>query len=186
MTRRLCVLAILLCVSRPALAQEAGQTGLTIGFPGAIGMIFHVSEGVAVRPDFTFSRSSSDNGCQAAQQHGVELRRRRQRTFLHRDGARPRWYLLQSSFRLLAFQQRQRRDSATVASTSHSNTYQYSGSFGLQYMPVRRFGVYGEAGVQYSRSDSVFTAGSPSTSSGKSTGSSVGTRAGIGLVWYFD
>ncbi len=61
MTRRLCVLALLLCVSRPVLAQEAGQTGLAIGFPGSIGIIWHTSDAVAFRPDFTFSHSSSRN-----------------------------------------------------------------------------------------------------------------------------
>ncbi len=188
MTRRLCMFALLLCVSHPVLAQEAGQSGLAIGFPGSIGIIWHTSDAVALRPDFTFSHSSSQN----AAIDGLDTT-----SWTFGAGVSALFYTgtvhenVRTYFSPRFGYSRGNSDNnpgiTSVASSSHSNAYQYSGSFGVQYTPVRRFGVYGEAGIQYARSDSEFTSGSGGSlnASGKSTGSGIGTRAGVGLVWYF-
>jgi len=188
MTRRLCILALLLCVSRPLLAQEAGQTGLSIGFPGSIGVIWHTSDAVALRPDFTFSHSSSRNGTidgleTTAWGFGAGVSALFYTGTVH-DNVRT---YVSPRFGYSRTNSKNSQTIASLASRAHGNGYQYSGSFGVQYTPVRRFGVYGEAGIQYSRSDSEFTSGGGSLNpSGKSTGSGLGTRAGVGLVWYFD
>src|SRR5206468_5297785 len=43
-----------------ARAQETGRAGLTMGYPGAVGMIWHVAERVALRPEFSFASSAAD------------------------------------------------------------------------------------------------------------------------------
>ena len=47
-------------MTTPVAAQEKGDTGLTISAPSAIGVIWHVSEKVAVRPEVSFSFSGTD------------------------------------------------------------------------------------------------------------------------------
>ena len=44
----------------PASAQEAGDVGVTVSAPSAIGIIWHVTPRVAIRPDLAFSFSESD------------------------------------------------------------------------------------------------------------------------------
>src|SRR5438128_1230854 len=43
-----------------AAAQDHGRVGLVIGYPAAAGVILHVSDRVAVRPDVSFSQTSQD------------------------------------------------------------------------------------------------------------------------------
>ena len=58
---RLCVLAgLLIATPVTALGQEKGQVGLTMGYPASVGLVWHVAERVAVRPEFSFSKSTSD------------------------------------------------------------------------------------------------------------------------------
>ena len=47
-------------MTTPVAAQEKGDMGLTISAPSAIGVIWHVSEKVAVRPEVSFSFSETD------------------------------------------------------------------------------------------------------------------------------
>jgi hypothetical protein len=44
----------------PASAQEAGDVGVTVSAPSAIGAIWHVTPRVAIRPDLSFSFNESD------------------------------------------------------------------------------------------------------------------------------
>ena len=54
------VLLLVSLMATPAAAQEAGDVGMTVSAPSAIGMIWHVTERVAVRPDLAFSFGESD------------------------------------------------------------------------------------------------------------------------------
>ena len=47
-------------MTTPAAAQEKGDIGLTISAPSALGVIWHVSERVAIRPEMSFSFSETD------------------------------------------------------------------------------------------------------------------------------
>jgi hypothetical protein len=62
MGRTVCVFGIALwgLSTTTAWAQEKGDTGLTISVPTAIGIIWHPSERLAVRPDLSFSMSETD------------------------------------------------------------------------------------------------------------------------------
>src|SRR3954470_9956797 len=42
-------------------AQDARRVGLTTGYPGSIGILWHTSERTAVRPEFSFTTNSSSS-----------------------------------------------------------------------------------------------------------------------------
>ncbi len=62
-----------------------------------------------------------------------------------------------------------------------SNAYFFSGSFGAEYGLSNRFAVFGELGFGYTHqtTDNTFTA------AGNSTGHTIGTRSGAGVIVYF-
>src|SRR5437868_11057455 len=44
-----------------ASAQDAPKVGVTMGYPGAVGVLWHVAGRVAVRPEITLSRTGGDS-----------------------------------------------------------------------------------------------------------------------------
>ena len=59
--RRFLVLAaaLLVLTGRTAGAQGAGKAGVTMGYPASIGVIWHASDKVAIRPELTIAGASS-------------------------------------------------------------------------------------------------------------------------------
>ena len=47
--------------SAPALAQDKGDVGISMGYPAAVGVVFHLTDSVALRPEISFTRISSDS-----------------------------------------------------------------------------------------------------------------------------
>ena len=184
MTRVLIVVAVLL-YSSPAVAQESGQVGLTLAYPASVGLIWHATDAIAIRPDFSFSHTHNEGGTNVATSNswgfGVGV------SALFYTGAvrdNVRTYLV-PRFAYTRTNTDSEFEGVPLNTDHHVNSYQYSGSFGVQYTPMRRFGLYGEVGLQYSTSESIFTtvaAGIPAA--GKSTSSQFGTRAGVGVIVY--
>ena len=54
------VAAVSLCPATSAFAQEKGKVGLTMGYPSAVGFIFHVTDKIAIRPEVNFASSSTE------------------------------------------------------------------------------------------------------------------------------
>ncbi len=54
------VLACVLCGPSSASAQDPGAIGLTMGYPSAVGVIWHVAERFAIRPEVSFATSTTD------------------------------------------------------------------------------------------------------------------------------
>jgi len=46
--------------TRSAYAQDTRAFGVTMGYPASVGVLWHVTEGVAVRPEFSFDFFSSE------------------------------------------------------------------------------------------------------------------------------
>ena len=42
-------------------AQEKGQAGITMGYPASIGVLWHLSDRVAIRPEFSFTNTDSSS-----------------------------------------------------------------------------------------------------------------------------
>lgn len=165
----------LVALARPSSAQETGQVGLTMSFPAAVGIIWQATDGLAIRPDFTFSQSGSDSLTTSSTSAGVGV----SALFYVRkwDNLRayvsPRFGYQRSSFTF----------SGSPSSPSTS-TYSGSGSFGAEYQLHRRFAVFAETGLAYSRAnvtDTTLAPGFPLNSSSHTWG----TRAGVGAILYF-
>src|SRR3954463_7334541 len=59
--RSLATLVFVTAACGTAAAQESGRVGITMGFPASIGVIFHVTDSIAVRPEFAFNHTSTES-----------------------------------------------------------------------------------------------------------------------------
>ena len=193
--RALMVSMLLLMMVRAAEAQENGQVGLVVGYPASAGVVWHLSERVAVRPEVTFSRSTSEqtsvplgpfqvtstsSGDSWQVTTGVSAL-----VYVHRRDAL-RMYVSPR----FAYSRTSSTNTNAIASpfggtsTFESKIAQYSGagSFGVQYSLSRTFSVFGEIGAAYTRSE---TSSSLTVTRGEATTRSITTRSGVGVVVYF-
>jgi len=166
-------------MSGTAHAQEPGKVGITVQYPTSIGILWHASDKIALRPDITYSGSSvgSSSGSGSSSWNvGAELA--------------VLFYLKQYDHLRTYFAPRVDYGyshshvdigSATSASGSVDTSRWGAGAtglFGAHYSPVTRFGVFAELGFGYSHS----TIPTVATLSG--SGNSWGTRAAVGAVFY--
>ncbi len=184
--------SILIVSGSSAIAQQKGQTGLTFGLPGMVGLVWHVSDNIAIRPEaavsiatghndpdstFAISNSSTTWGVGASALFYVQ-RRDAMSVYLS-----PRFSFSRTS------------NSSTqvvpeMSSTSNGTGWLYSGagSLGVQYALSPRFSVFGELGIEYSRQrNSTVSTGldQPVTGGYHSTSHRFATRTGIGAALYF-
>jgi len=165
---------------RQAVAQTIRSVGLVLGIPTSLGVVWHVTDGVAVRPELSLSGSMTETRMPAANGSVLSSNDSWQvgagaslLLFVHQLGAirtyvSPRFIYVRS-------------DTTTDSGTSATTTYSGSGSFGVQLALHRRMSVYGELGLSYTRlsTDSVFV------STTTSRGTVLRSRSTLGLVMYF-
>ncbi len=184
------VLAATLAAAGPAAAQEKGQAGLVAGYPASIGVLFHVSDGVALRPVFTFSVTSSTNsyiGASQVQQSaetdsysiGVSI----DALFYVKKWDNLRAYVT-PGFSYGHASSTSSSPSFLYTNESTGNSYVVQGSFGAQYALSRRFSVLGDVGLAFGDANSRNV---PVGNTGGSTSSSraFGTRAAVAVLFYF-
>jgi hypothetical protein len=160
-----------------AMAQDERMVGVTMGFPESVGVVWHATEKLALRPEFSFTLASSENDFADTSSRSFSTglaalfyldRSERFATYLS-----PRY----------AFQ----RGSATVESPfgeedkSKQRVHLFSGSFGAQYWLGERFSVFGELGLAFQRS----SAEDADDDRDEGSANSFGTRSSVGLVFYF-
>lgn len=124
--------------------------GLTVSAPSAIGVIWHVSERVAIRPDISFSFSETDaEGANVSDlsSHSVTL------------GGSSLFYVGQWDSLRTYFAPRFSYSWAGSSArgsgpdlASSQDAWGLAGSFGAQYGLGTRFAVFAEAGLMYSSS----------------------------------
>lgn len=160
-------------------AQERGQAGITMGYPASIGVLWHVSDRVAIRPEFSFSLTDSssasivDAGSQFwALGTGVSALFYATAHDNLRTYVSPRFSYTRTN-----------GDSNITKSTTTS--YSFAGMFGAQYSLGRRFGVFGEVGFGYARQTGSTTSNVLTVTRIASHSDSIGTRSGVGVVLYF-
>ncbi len=189
-TWRSCVLSTLLliaCVPRAAAGEEAGKVGVVTGFPAAVGVIWHPVDRIAVRPEFTFAFQSTDlptieGGTNESSSTSVGVGASVLFYLNERDNLRmyvaPRFAYDHDSLNLgpsiMALP-------VSFAPDIKTSTYSTTGSFGAQYSLNRRFGAFGELGLEY-RHSSVEPSFAFQT---KSTSHAWGVRTGVGVILYF-
>lgn len=160
-------------VAVTAAAQERGKVGVTMGYPASVGILWHATDTVAIRPEVNFTGTSSESSDSDS--------------WTIATGISALFYLREVDNVHTYFSPRltYQRSSVTGPTfggedvTRTLNAWGLVGSFGAQYSPNARFGVFGEVGFGFSR------ANSGDTSFGTGTASTAwGTRAGVGVVFY--
>ena len=178
--RTACVLALALSCLSPAAAsaQDKGDAGLAIAAPMAIGMIWHVSDRFAVRPDVTFALSETDGEgtipdiSSRSITLGISGLLYTHRWDQLRTYISPRFTYSHASSEV---------DGTVSVSDSTLSSWGLSGSFGAQYSLGTRFGVFAEAGLSYSSQQSE----TPSLGGIDRTTWTFGTRTAVGGILYF-
>ena len=181
--RRLFGLCLVALMAAPALAaaQDTRKVGITIAYPASIGVLWHASDKIAIRPDFTISGSSSQTDATniTLDSDGLGVNFGVSALFYLRTYDRLRTYITpRFSY----------GHSSTTANTSNlinetssqdTNAVSGSGSFGAQYNLSDRFSLFGELGFAYSHATSK-----NSLSGTKGTSNNWGLRSGVGVVFY--
>ena len=202
MKRTLFVSIIVLCVCAGAEAQDAGQVGVSLGYPAAVGIIWHVTDSVAVRPDISFSHGSTDNGALSTDLVGVSAASGESSSTSLTAGVSGLLYLgTWDKLRAYvspryAYGRLTSNSGSTFASDATNATHIVIGSFGAHYQLHRRFAVFGEAGYGYSHSRTTLTSvvlqipGLPNIPAPVSRFADIvshrwGTSSGVGVIFYF-
>jgi hypothetical protein len=172
-------------------AQEKGQTGLTLGYPGSIGVVWHVTDRVAVRPELAFSFSSNevttastslvpglgdatvvtdtDTSAVGVGLSGLYYLRRFESLSTY---VSPRFVYTRTKVttRVTPF--------VFGASDLDGSGITVSASWGAQYSPSRWFSVFGEVGVGFSDQNNTSTLSEANVHQ-------VNSRTGVGVLFYF-
>jgi len=205
MTRLMLAVSVVLSAGANAFAQDAGQIGVTLGYPSAVGVIWHVTDNVAVRPEISFSTGSTESPALSSpslSNLSADLGETSSTTVT--AGVSGLFYFGQWD-KLRAYvsprytYSRLTADSGSTFSTDTRNSaYSVTGSFGAQYQFHRRFAAFGETGFGYTHTRSSFTSvlllqvipvapniPAPVTQSAETNSHSWSTRTGAGVIFYF-
>ena len=189
--RTLPVVVSIVLFAAAASAQDKGQTGLTMASPTSLGLLWHASASVALRPEFTLQKTSNEttgassgvSGTSDSWAWGVGV----SGLFYVRQWESLRAYVsprFAYSRSTTSSQQTISPRNTSVSAESTFNSYLASGSLGAQYSLGRRFAVFAETGFGYTHTTSSGTS-TLGSSSGENHNNSWGTRAGIGAILYF-
>jgi hypothetical protein len=194
-----------------ARAQSEPKLGLTMGYPSAVGVLWQMSEYVALRPEFTWTRTSSDFPATVDPVLGTITTGSTSDTWSTGVGLSALFYIgrydnlrtyLSPRFAYSRSSASTGLSGTAVSSSSDGWIYSTSGSFGAQYGLGRHFAVFGEIGGNYTSSTTrttlvesrtVFILG-PSGPISSTTvfdvrseqhSHQISTRSGAGIVFYF-
>ena len=171
------ILVALLLVPSVAPAQEPGDVGVFMGYT-SLGLIWQVSEKVAIRPEISFSSSSgeldsalglSSSSDAWSVEFGVSALLYLNNADRLRTYVAPQFTYTHSD-----------ASSSGLLGESAGNAYALGGLFGAQFSLNDRFSVFGELGVSYAHATSDMD-----FSGTKSTRDSWGTRTGVGVILFF-
>ena len=182
---RVLAAAAVIALAAPGLtaAQDHNKTGITIGYPGDVGIIWHASDSVAIRPVFNFAHTTGSSAA-GGDIHGTTVGLGVGALFYLKTLDTVRTYVSpQFTYSRASTKTTPPSTQATVASLDSSGHGAGANvAFGAQYTPASHFAVYGEFGFGYAHDKSTFNASSAFVSS--STGNAWGTFAGVGVIFY--
>jgi Outer membrane protein beta-barrel domain len=205
MKRLMLAVSVVLFVDSSALAQDAGQIGITMGYPAAVGIIWHVTDRVAVRPSIAFSTGSTDNTSLSPDLSfltGTTLSDEISSTIVT-AGVSGLFYFGQwDKLRAYvspgyAYGRVFSNSGSTFFSDDRHMTFQVTGSFGAHYQFHHRFAVFGETGLGYNHSHTTFSSSlvilttpglnvpAPVTRTAETNSHNWSTRTGAGVIFYF-
>ena len=183
---------VLLLVPADTSAQEQGKVGITMGFPQSVGVLWHVSEKVAVRPELSFSWNSSDSGTTESD-HDVFATGISALFYLRKWDNLSTYISPRYSFGRASGTSASTDDGLSGDSEQTSRNHLFSGSFGAQYWMSPRFSVFGEIGLGYQRTSGESSFSLPAgidpppfiELERESSARSVATRSAVGVAFYF-
>ena len=177
---RTAALLLLVCGVGTASAQDDQRVGLTMGYPGAVGVLWQINDRIAIRPEIDFSR--------------VTVKSETTSTLFPNDQDETTSRIIRPAVSALIYLSRRDQlrtyvtprfayaSSDTSQSEQSSSAYTVSGSFGAQQQVGGQFAVFGELGLEYTRRTSTLSA---TTLSLTTRSRSIASRAGVGVVLYF-
>jgi hypothetical protein len=180
-----CSLALLGMGATGAAAQDEGKVGITMGYPAAVGIIWHVSDTVAIRPELSFSGSSSETdraeNITDSESDGWTLGTGISALFYVHDYDRVRTYFSpRFTYTRIKATTSTSNGVFDSSSTGRASTYGIAGNFGAEGKIADKFSAFGEVGFGYSHGTTT-----TSSSSTTSRADTWGTRAGVGVIFYF-
>lgn len=170
--------AAVLIGARSAAAQEAGDVGLTTGFPAAIGAIWHLTDAVAIRPEINFSHNNLDTSVSSGSSSTSVGFSVSGLLYVSHDD-RLRTYVAPR----LDYSHVSASSDGVVSLSTDRNTWGGSGSFGVQYAVGDKFSIFGEAGLAYTRAHTPSTS-TQGVASAEFTQTAFGTRTAVGVIFY--
>jgi hypothetical protein len=195
MGRAVAVLVMVTSWYGTALAQEA-RVGLTMGYPTAVGVLWQVSDRVAVRPEFSWAHSSIENDNAFAQNSAdstgvgfaVSALVRLRQWGAVRSYIAPRFEAVRSTTETTVELPSPQfppgfPSSRTVETTSTS--YEGGGSIGVQASPAPHFGVFGEVGLMYGRTRTEGNSSLLGDALSTTRGNSASIRSAVGVILFF-
>ena len=162
--------------------SEPTRVGITMGYPASVGLIWELNDRLALRPEFSFSVGTSEGSAAGVSGTSSDV-------WSVGIGVSALFYFAEwDALRTyVAPRFAYSRGSTDIASAFGSDSdltsegITLNGLFGAEYSLHRRFSVFGEVGLGYSSSETRL---SPPVD-GKTETSSVGTRTGVGVIFYF-
>jgi hypothetical protein len=191
--RRLAVaigFAAVALAGRDAAAQEAGQVGITMGYPSSFGIVWHISDRIAIRPAISLARASNESEDATetdSSSIGVDLSAL---FYVGKwDNVRayiaPAYNYSHTSSELEISLTGLPGPGGNASFDTTTNTHGLRGTVGVQFTPHRRFAVYGETGIEYRWFETEIEDGSLSLAGRETTGNALSTRSGVGVIFYF-
>jgi len=180
--RRLAVFAITAVLAAAgAVSAQDKKVGLTMGYPSSFGVVWHVSDKVALRPELSLAGGSSDiNGAgfstgsdTTAVATGISALFYLNTADKLRTYVSPRFTYAHSTTE----QDLSSITNSTTKATTNNTAGQ--GSFGAQYYVSNRFAVFGELGFGFSHTETTSNL-APTTG----TSWAWGTRSAVGIIFY--
>ena len=177
-------LMVPLCGIGTAHGQDNPRVGLVMGYPASIGVLWHVSDRIAVRPEIDFFRSTI-----TIERTGglIPIPADEEDTSsVIRPGVSALFYLgAMADLRTYVSPRFVVVSTETTGSDQETDSYLASGSFGAQYRLGRRFAVFGELGIEWTKSTSRFDSATPIAGTTTLRRTGVASRSGVGVVLYF-
>jgi hypothetical protein len=184
--------------ARAASAQDE-RVGLTMGYPTAVGVLWQVSDRLAIRPEFSWAHQAIENDSNFAQGTsdssgvgvGISALVRLRQWGQVRSYVAPRFEVVRTSVETTIdlpslFPPGFPSPVPTSQSTTTTGTaYEGGASIGVQASPAAHFGVFGEVGLMYGRSKTTGDASVLQPSPSSTRVNSVGLRSAIGVILFF-
>ena len=194
----------ILGVPQNSSAQDDPQVGLVVGYPSTVGVLWQVTDRIALRPDVAWTRTSFETTLTftagfppltPSSTTSVTSTSKSQNTafgmsglltvsrvdalrlYVGGRGAYNRSTTTTTSFEFASVagvSTRERKDRSTG--------YSVSGFFGGQFALHRRFAVFGEVGIAYQTLETVFIDDADPVDS---AGNNSGARSGVGIILFF-